>query len=229
MTPFLDALSKVAILSAVLPVAAAIRVRPLSLPLKLVVLYSAVALVEGLVMWYLSSLNQRNLWMVHLFTPFEVTVLLLAMSRWQARELARLTVVLCIPAFLLLWGILTIRTESLAEFPQYAKSAEAILLVAVAAGTLVSRTRSLVAPILSQPWFWVTTGILIYFPFLAILNPVANELLQQQAFGPMLWVFSVNAALIILHNILFAWAIRCQQQQVSFGGSSLPRQSLASS
>lgn len=207
--------------------AAAIRARPLSLPLRLVVLYSAVALVEGMVLWYLTAQNQRNLWLVHAFTPFEATVLLLAMSRWQVRELARLTVVLCIPAFLLLWGILTLRAESLAEFPQYAKSAEAILLVAVAAYTLVSRSRSLVAPILSQPWFWVTSGVLIYFSFLAILNPVANLLLQRREFGLMLWVFGVNAVLIIVHNLFFAWAIRCQQERTSSGGSSLRRPSLA--
>ena len=207
--------------------AAAIRARPLSLPLRLVLLYSAVSLVEGMVLWYLTAQNQRNLWLVHAFTPFEATVLLLAMSRWQVRELARLTVVLCIPAFLLLWGILTLRAESLAEFPQYAKSAEAILLVAVAAYTLVSRSRSLVAPILSQPWFWVTSGVLIYFSFLAILNPVANLLLQRREFGLMLWVFGVTAVLIIVHHLFFAWAIRCQQERTNSGGSSLRQPSLA--
>lgn len=220
-------LPALAVLSAALPVAAAMRVRPLSLSLRLVVLYSAVALVEGVVLGYLSSQNQRNLWLVHLFTPFEATVLLAAMSRWQLRELARLTVVLCIPAFLVLWAVLTVTTESLAEFPQYAKTVEAILLVAVAAYTLVTRSRNLIVPIMSQSWFWVTSGVLIYFSFLAILNPVANMLLQRRELGLMLWVFGVNAVLIIVHNLFFAWAIRCQQERTRSGGSSLPQSSLA--
>lgn len=222
-----DLLPDLAILSAALPVAAAFRARPLSLPLRLVAIYSAVALIEGAVLWYSTAQNQRNLWLVHAFTPFEATVLLLAMSRWQLRELARLTVVLCIPAFLVLWAFLTVTTESLAAFPQYAKTAEAILLVAVAAYTLVTRSRRLVAPILSQSWFWVTSGVLIYFSFLAILNPVANLLLQRRELGLMLWVFGVNAVLIVVHNLLFARAMRCQQERASSGGSSLPRPSLA--
>lgn len=225
--PLRSLLPDLAILSAALPVVAALRARALSLPLRLIAVYSAVAFVEGGVMWYSSMRNEQNLWLVHVFTPFEATVLLLAMSRWQLRELARLTVLLCIPAFLVLWGLLTVTTESLAEFPQYAKTAEAILLVAVAAYTLVARSRSLIVPIINQAWFWVTSGVLIYFSFLAILNPVANILLERRDYRLMLWVFGANALLIIVHNFLFAWAMRCQQERISSGGSSLPRPSLA--
>ena len=222
-------LPNVASFSYALPVAASAHAGRLSSPLKLIVLYSAATLAEALLLTYLSNVDRVNLWLVHAYTPFEATVLLLAMSRWQVRELARTTVMLSIPTFLVLWAALSLTAESLAEFPQYVKSVEAILLVAVAAFTLVTRSRNLVVPIGRQPWFWVTVGVMIYFAFLAILNPMSNALLRRDANVLLMGVYQVNAALIIVHNILFVWAIRCQQQQANSGGSSLPRQSLASS
>lgn len=218
-----DILPDLAILSFAIPMLAGFRARRLSLSLRLIVIYSVAALAEGLVMWYMSATNQTSLWLIHIFGPFEATILLYALSRWQIRELARLTIVLCIPAFLLLWGSLTVTTESLEKFPQYVKTVESILLVAVSAYTLVSRSRSLAEPLAQQDWFWVCVGLLVYFSMLAVLNPVANLLLEQDSMVLLMAVFEVNAALIIVHNILFAWAIRCQQQQMNSGGSLLPR------
>lgn len=218
-----DVLPDLAILSFMVPALVGFRAHRLSLSLRLIVIYCAAAFVEGVVMWYLSETNQTSLWMIHLFGPFEATILLYALSRWQIRELARLTVLLCIPAFLLLWGGLTVTTESLEKFPQYVKTVESILLVAVSAYTLVSRSRSLLEPLAQQDWFWVCVGLMIYFSMLAVLNPVANLLLEQNSMVMLMAVFEVNAALIIVHNVLFAWAIRCQQQQVNSGGSLSPR------
>lgn len=214
-----DVLPGLSILSFSIPTLVGFRARRLNLPLRLIVIYSAAALAEGLVMWYLGSQNRSNLWLIHIFAPFEATILLYALSRWQTRELARLMVVCCVPAFLLLWGSLTITSESLAQFPQYVKTVESILLVAVSAFTLVSKSRSLVQPLVQQDWFWVSVGLIIYFSMLAVLNPVANLLLQRESMLLLMAVFEVNAALMILHNILFAWAIRCQQKQVNSGGS----------
>lgn len=218
-----DLFTYLAIFSFAIPSWAGLRARRLNLPLRLIVIYSAVALVEGLLMSYLGSRHQTNLWLIHIFAPFEASILLYALSRWQTRELAQLTVVLCIPAFLLLWGALTLTAESLAQFPQYVKTVESILLVAVSAYTLVSRSRSLVQPLAEQDWFWVCVGLIIYFSMLAVLNPVANLLLERDEMVLLMAVFEVNAALMILHNILFAWAIRCQQQQMNSGGSLSPR------
>jgi len=218
-----DVLPDLAMLSFAIPMLVGLRARRLNLSLRLIVIYSAAALAEGLVMWYLSEQNRPSLWLIHVFGPFEATILLYALSRWQLRELARLTIVFCIPAFLLLWGGLTITTESLEKFPQYVKTVESFLLVAVSAYTLVSRSRSLVEPLAQQDWFWVCVGLMIYFSMLAVLNPVANLLLEQDSMALLMAVFEVNAALIIVHNILFAWAIRCQQQQMNSGGSLSPR------
>lgn len=222
-----DILLWLSILSFAIPTLAGLRARQLSLPLRLIVIYSAVALVEGLSMRYLASRNQTNLWLIHAFAPFEAAILLFALSRWQTREVARLTVVFCIPAFLLLWCGLTIAAESLEQFPKYVKTVESILLLAVSAYTLVTRSRSLAEPLTQQDWFWVCVGIMIYFSMLALLNPVANLLLEHDSIVLLMAVFEVNAALIILHNFFFAWAIRCQQQQLNSGGSLSPRPSSA--
>lgn len=207
---------------------AALRRRPLPLPLQLLVIYATVTLAESCLMAFFSSRDQRNMWMIHLFTPFEASMFLWMFSRWQVREVARLTVLLAIPMFLVFWSFLTVTAESLAEFPIYGKSVEAILLVAVAAWTLVTRSSKLLVPLTRYSWFWVCVGVLVYFPFLSALNPISRLLVTDHR-DLVVAMFQVNAVLGTAANLLFAWAMLCQQPHPSSGGSSLRQPSLASS
>lgn len=227
MAPY-EVLPSLAGASYAIPVLGALKGRPRSLPLRLLAVYCFVALVESWVMIYLSGRDIRNVWMIHLFTPFEAAMFLWAFSRWQVRELARLTILLSIPMFLVLWAFLTLSTESLSDFPVYGKSAEAILIVAVAAYTLVIRASSLVGPLTRHPWFWVSLGTLVYFPFLAVLNPISSLLLPH-SWDLVIGMFQVNAVLGASANLLFARAMLCHQPQLSSGGSSSLQPSLASS
>jgi len=211
-----------------LPMLAAWRGRPLPLPLRLLAIYLAVTFVESWVMIYLSAEGIRNLWMIHLYTPFEATMFLWMFSRWQVREMARLTMLLAIPMFLAMWAALTVTAESLGDFPVYGKTMAAILILAVAAWTLVSRSSRLLMPIGRYAWFWVCLGTLIYFPFVSLLNPVSRLLLPHSR-DLVLAMFSINAVLGIGHNLLFSRAMLCQQPHLSSGGSSSPQPSLASS
>ena len=223
-----DILPYIFIASFAVPAIAGLRRRPLSLPLKLLAIYSAVTLAESCLMAYFSSRDQRNIWMIHLFTPFEASMFLWMFSRWQVREVARLTVLIAIPMFLVFWSFLTVTTESLSEFPVYGKSAEAILLVAVAAWTLVTRSSRLLMPLTRYSWFWVCVGTLVYFPFLSALNPISRLLVTENR-ELVITMFQVNAVLGTAANLLFAWGMLCLQPHPSSGGSSSPQPSLASS
>ena len=216
----------IGILAYLVPVGIAVRRRPLSFPLRLIAFYCAVAFAESCVMWYLADRSIRNLWLIHLFTPLEATIFLWAFGRWQLRETSRTTVYASIPLFLVLWGYFAYGSESFREFPRYVKSVECMLLVAVAAFTLVTRSRSLVTPVAGHGWFWVSIGTLIYFSFLSVLNPITNQLLPHSP-ALVLYMFDVNAALAALSSLLFARAMLCQQPHHSSGGFSSSRPSLA--
>ena len=216
----------IGIASYLAPIAAILRRRPASVPLRLIAVYCAVAFLESCIMGYIGSRGITNLWLIHLFTPFEATVFLWAFGRWQLRQASHTFIYALIPLFLVAWTGFAFRAESFSAFPKYVKSIECILLVAVAAFTLVTRSQSLVAPITHHDWFWVSVGTLIYFSFLSVLNPLSNQLLPHSR-QLVLIMFDVNATLGAVANLLFARAMLCQQPQHSSGGFSSSQPSLA--
>jgi hypothetical protein len=214
--------------SYLLPAAAAVyRWGRLSTPLRLLAIYAALTLAESMWMWHLAHQNVNNLWMIHFFTPIEATLFLWMFASWQLREVARLTLLLCIPLYLIVWGMLHLTVESVTAFPHFTKPVECLLLVGAAAYTLVTRSQHLLVPIVRYSWFWVSVGTLLYFSFLTLLNPISNLLLESHR-GLVIAAFEMNATMGILANLFFAWALLCKNPHPSSGGSSLPRPSSAS-
>lgn len=214
-------------LSYIIPLGAALRVgiRSLTEPLRIIALYVGVTLVESCIMMWLSLRSIESLWLIHVFTPVESFLLLLAFSHWQVRELARTMILAMIPLFLITWAFLLLTSDSLADFPVYGRTVSALLIIAVAAYTLVVKAQHASTPVTSQPWFWLTVGFLIYFPYVVMLNPLSSAL-RGGSQELLFMVYRVNAILMIVSNLFITRAILCQKRQTS-GGSSSPRLSPA--
>lgn len=214
-------------LSYAIPLGAALRSRVGSLPkpLQVIALYVAVTLAESCIMIWISLHSIESLWLIHVFTPVEVFLLLLAFSRWQVHELARTMIVAMIPLFLITWAFLLVTSDSLADFPVYGRTVAALLIIAVAAYTLVVKAQHASTPVTSQPWFWLTVGLLVYFPYVVMLNPLSSAL-RGRSEELLFTLYRVNAALMIVSNLFITRAILCQKRQSS-GGSSSPRLSPA--
>jgi len=210
-----------------IPLAAALRsgIGSLPAPLRVVSIYVAVTLVESCVMTWLSIRSIENLWLIHIFTPVGVFLLLLAFARLQVHELARTMILAMIPLFLITWAFLLVTSDSLADFPVYGRTVSALLIVAVAAYTLLVLSQHALTAVTSQPWFWLTVGLLVYFPYLVMLNPLSSAL-HGRSEELLFTLYRVNAALMIVSNLFITRAILCQKRQSS-GGSSSPRLSPA--
>lgn len=202
-----DAVSYAAVGSNALPWLAAL-VRRGRLPAELLALaiFSVLGTLESTSMAYLTNRGVRNLWMIHWFTPIEGSVFLWVLGRWQARELARMTVFLAIPLFVAGWAVLTVEAESLRAFPTYTSTLEGLLITVVAAYTLVTRSRTIAAPITRYDWFWVSSGLLLYFSYSTLLGVVSNGLLGYSR-DLVLWAFTVNALLAVVMNVAIARAV----------------------
>ena len=220
-------ISHVGAVSYLVPLVAAIaRRQSLSVPLRLLGAYAAAALAESLYMMYLGASGVRNLWVTHLFTPLEATLFLWMFARWQLRESARMALLICIPVYLAVWGILHLTVESVAHFPVYSKPVECMLLVGVGAYTLISRSQNLLTPVTRHSWFWASVGTVLYFSFVTVLNPIAHLLEGRNDL--LIIAFEMNATMGIFANLLFAWAMLCQNPPLpSSGGSSSPPPSSA--
>lgn len=190
------------------PLAALWRWRSISFPLKLLAVYSTVALVESLIARHLALSGYRTLWMMHAFEPIEAALLLWMFSRWQVREVTRLTVLLVIPAYLIAWGALQLTVESFQRFPLYIATVQSLLLIAVAAHTLVTRSRTLMLPMVRFPWFWVSTGALLYFSYVTLLTPISRLLLPHSR-NLVLIAYQINAVLGIVASLFFVRAMFC--------------------
>ena len=219
-------IGQVGIYTYLVPLAAALyNHKALSKPLRLLGIYAGVAFAESLYMGHVAASGEYNLWVVHIFTPFEASLFLWMFSRWQLRESARMAMLIGIPLYAALWGTLHLTVEPLSDFPVYSKPVECMLLVGAAAYTIVTRSQNLLTPATRHPWFLVSVGTVLYFSFVTVLQPIAKLLMDRNDL--LLIAFEMNAIMGVLANFLFAWALLCPRPHPSSGGSSSPPPSSA--
>ncbi len=209
-------------------VAAVAAERTLSRPLRLVAACFAVMFLQDAIGWWMADRGINNLWLSHVGTPLQTLLLLLALAHWQMGETERRAVRIVAPVFLVLWGILLVAVEAPRTFSRFTQPLQAILIVAIAAWTMIRRTtRTFEAPA-AEPWFWVTSGLLLYFGTGAVLSPVSN-LLVRTAPDLVMAAHVGKAVVNIVAYLLVARGMLCRLTSGSSGGSSWPPASSPSS
>jgi hypothetical protein len=175
-------------------------------PLRVIAAYCALGFLQSMYLYALVFQGRHNLAAIHLFIPVQAIMMLWALALWQTRERQRLTVAMIIPLYILVWAALTMTVESFGTFPRYVKIVEGLLVISVAAFTLVDRSQHITSPIAAYPWFWVCSALVMYLSFGAIVNPVSSLLLPY-APDRVLTMSSVNAILLVICNLMFARAM----------------------
>lgn len=212
-------MEKLAIIAELLPVFAALAVgRRLSRPSRLIVVLFLLWFCEDLTQQLLIHLHHNNNWLLHLTMPFEAALLLWAFSLWQDSEVARRAILLAVPIYGMVWLVLQLFVERLDRLSQYAGPMSYLLVLAVAAFTLVSKSARTVLPGWRQPWFWVSAGIIIDMGSQVALNPITNILIATHQRGAA--IFQAFGAVSILSYSLTTWGILCERRHPSSGGSS---------
>lgn len=175
-------------------------------PLRVIALYCGLGFVQSAYLIALSFQGTTNLWVIHLFVPVQATLFLWALSLWQARERERVMVMMIIPLFLVAWLALSLTVESLSALPRYVKVVEGLLVIAVASYTLVMRSQHITGPVTSYSWFWVSSALVMYLAFGAIIAPIGSLLLPR-APDLVIRIYLVNSVLLVICNLLFARAM----------------------
>lgn len=189
-----------------IPALFAWRQRARSAPLRVIAAYCALGFVQSMYLNALALEGRHNLEAMHLFIPVQAGMMLWALALWQIRERERLTVAMIIPIYIIVWVALTMTVESFGTFPRYVKIVEGLLVISVAAFTLVSRSQHITSPMSAYPWFWVCSALVMYLSFGAIVNPVSSLLLPY-APDRVLTMSSVNGVLLVICNLMFARAM----------------------
>lgn len=178
--------------------------------------------------WWMAERDINNLWVAHVGTPLQTLLLLFALAEWQTGETGRRAVRFAALGFLLLWGILLAAVEDPRAFSRFAQPLQAILLVSVAAWTMVRRTVLTFEAPLAEPWFWVCAGLLLYFGSGAVLGPVSNLLLRSDP-GLVRIAYVAKAVINVAAYLLVTRGVLCSLPSGNSGGSSSRRLSSPSS
>ncbi|HET8633816.1 MAG TPA: hypothetical protein VFL88_06685 [Gemmatimonadales bacterium] len=196
-------IATVGVLSALIPIHAGWR-RRAELPpaLRWALVYLAATFVEEMFMLYWSRSGRSNIWIINLYVPCGTILLGLMFAGWQLRERWRRVIYGVIAVFPVLWLLLMLTVEDFHRFPTYSQPIQSLLVLTVAAWTLIQRTRHAVSPVVRHPWYWVSVGVLFYFVYLLLVNPF-SKLMVAQSPGLVRAAFEINGILATLMNLFW--------------------------
>jgi hypothetical protein len=172
-----------------------------------VLAWCLVLLAFDLVQMWLARRGQRNLWIVYVDTPLQVSLALWAFSCWQTRELSRLTLRLAVVPFLAVWAAL-LTLESTADFSRVSQPMASLVGLCAAAFTLLVRSYEERGSLVRQDWFWMGAGMALYFGLTVVIGPL-SALLVGGDIRNMLVAYQLRAAVQIVALLLVAVGMAC--------------------
>lgn len=184
--------------------------------------------VQDAALWWIGVRGDNNLWIGHLGTPVQTLLLLAALAHWQLSQVEARTMRIAAAGFVVVWALLALRVEDIHMFSRIASPLRALLVVAVAAWTILRRSTGTLESPTSEAWFWASTGLLLYFGSGAILGPVSS-LLYSRAPNLIETAYYTKAAINIAAYLLVARGMLCRVPSGSSGGFSSPPASYLSS
>ena len=164
----------------------------------LLLLFASMALVEAL-SFYQAYNYRGTIWLFHLYTPVEYSLLALVFSFWQKRAFLRKMLLYSIPLFVLICVGSELFLATSNNFDNFTASLESVLLVAISSFTLLGINLEDGGNILGDPRFWVGTAVLIYFAGNLMIFGLSEEI-------TFWWTHN---SLNISANLLFSGGFLC--------------------
>lgn len=162
-----------------------------------------------------------NLWLSYVTLPGSCVLALAAFALWQTRELPRQMIRAAIPVSLVAGAAVVFLVEDTRSFSAIAAPMFALVGLGASLLTLVTRASDESDSLTRQDWFWITTGMALYFGALAALMPMARLLIgAHQELVARAW--QIWGASAIVANVAIAVGMLCPNP-------SLPQRSGASS
>jgi len=195
--------------------------RPLPRALALTAVTMLAMFLLDATMIALGKSGIETLWIIHAALPFMTALILWSLSYLQLRLVPRDAMRLAAGLYLVVWLIMTVAVEELAQFSRFTAPLQSLVILVAAAYTLVTRLRKSSAPA-AATWFWISMGWLLYFGSGVIINPVSEMLLTANSMEALRVTFYVKAAINILAYALLTLGVMCGRSSLRFGGSISP-------
>jgi hypothetical protein len=185
-------------------------------PLKYFLLYLALSTLFTGVMTIL-AFKGPNLWMLNLTMLIYVTIILWIFSLWQ-RPHSKLQILLrgLVLFFYIVWLIEIVGQGRISQFTAYTRPLEGILFIFAACLTIYQANRDLDLPILDKPQFWISSGMLLYYGGVIIVNLVSDHLLHV-SMDRLKDVFLIPAVMNVIAHLFFTGAFMCSPRGLAYG------------
>lgn len=209
----------------VTPLLAAVRVRPWLTPaLRLMTAVFALAISQEVANAWLTSRHVHNIWLNNVLMPVYTALYLWAFSLWQTGAVSRLAMRLAIALFFVVWLASTVLMGGITRFPRVAGPIQSMLLVCVAAYTLVTAAMRATDPVWRHDWFWISAGVLLTFGTSTLLDPITGQLAYTHP-ATAKSVIAIWNVIDGVSSLLITGGFLCARRHPSSGGSSWPRPS----
>ena len=164
-------------------------------------------LEEGLQRW-MAMHHTHNLWLVYWLDPVASAAALWALSCWQGTDLARLTMRVAIVPLVAVLAALSLFFEDTSFFSRATVPLANLVQLTAAAYTLVSRSRMSAQDILTQDWFWVSAGMVLYFGTFSMIPPLSALLVGSDT-ALLVRAYEFQAVLTIAAFLAMARGMTC--------------------
>lgn len=203
--------SFVSALSILIPLTiGALNYKYLTRELKILGLFFVFGAAIDSLSWYYSFVGVPNLWLFHLYTLVEFSVLMYVMSLWMGEGLQRRLLQLSVLCFSILWLISKVTFESIQRFDSFTASFSNLLLVLAGVYLIQQFSVGLFRTTLVNPKFWICASILLYYSVNLVLIAVGN----------LVYVRWLQSVINVLANILYAIGFACSRLQSKLNGPS---------
>jgi hypothetical protein len=211
--------------SQAIPPLAALRYgRRLPAPRRWIVGWALLLLGNDLTQLAFALSGRHNLWLRYLVGPVETGVVLIALSLWHGDSVARLALRVAVPVFTLIWILLVALVERTDTFGLVTGPLQALVLLVASLGTLLLRVRTQEGRLSREDWFWVCTGLSLWYGTAAALEPLSRLLVAEHP-SVVSSAYQVKAVVDILASLIITRGMLCPIPPRPSGGSSSPASS----
>lgn len=191
-------------------VVAAVAWRPQRGARRWVLAWSGVLVTADAVQLWLAVHGVRNLWVGYVGTVAGALVLW-GLAFWQTGATQRLALRVATALFLVVWVVLTVGVDNTSELSRAGSPMANVVCLVAAAYTLLARSLSSRGDLLDQDWFWVTTGLALYFAIWTAMD-LMRALLFGRDFLLMSRLEQVGFALNIVAFLAIARGVGCRAE-----------------
>lgn len=178
--------------------------------------------------WAGTMRHTNTLWMNYLCDAVSGAVLLLTLSLWQTNSVSRLALRLLTPLYLLSNLVLVLAVEDVRNFSLVTSTLAGLLLLSLVLYTLIVRSLDERRQLTRFDWFWVCSGVALYYGCAMAVDPLSRVLLT----GPisrLILLVNTRSAVDVVAMLVIARGLLCPMPSHPSGGSSLPPSSRSSS